>query len=160
MLIMGDINRVKIYTLSELERKEKLELVLANEFDIFAMTGLDAKDKPFYKSCIKEVMKKNPSAYNHKCNCPIQKFKQVRYIAAKDVIAYRSGKCNLDSAQIGYIMPRNSAFGRDFRDLLLLARQIVISRKESISMPFEFFTTWIGLNIGIVILLYIERYLI
>ncbi|KAI5190856.1 hypothetical protein NEMIN01_1258 [Nematocida minor] len=159
MLIMGDMDRVKIYTLSELEKKEKLEMVLANEFDIFSMTGVDPKDKEFQKTCIKEVMRQNPSGYNHKCNCPVQKFKQVKYIPAKDVIAYNSGKCSLDVAQIGYLVPRNSAFGKEFRGLLLLVRQIIISKKETISVPFEFFTTWLGLNVCIVCLLYMEKYI-
>ncbi|KAI5129209.1 hypothetical protein NEPAR04_2203 [Nematocida parisii] len=209
MLIMGDINRVKVYSLSELEKKEKVEVFLSNEFDIFNISGVDSRDKSFYKSCIKEVKNKNSTEYsskctlsnhkyteynnkctlsnhkcteysskctlsnhkyteynskctlsNHKCTCPIQIFKQIRYITAKDVTVYRNGKCTLDTAQIGYIIPRNSAFGRDYSDILLLIRQIIRSKKEFISLPFEFFTTWIGLNIGIVIILYIERYII
>ncbi|OAG33654.1 hypothetical protein NEIG_02062 [Nematocida sp. ERTm5] len=195
MLIMGDINRVKVYSLSELEKKEKVEVFLSNEFDIFNISGVDSRDKSFYKSCIKEVKNKNSAEYNnkctlsnhkyaeynthstlsnhkyaeynnkctlsnHKCTCPIQIFKQIRYITAKDVTVYRNGKCTLDTAQIGYIIPRNSAFGRDYSDILLLIRQIIRSKKEFISLPFEFFTTWIGLNIGIVIILYIERYII
>lgn len=159
MLIIGDTDRVKVYTLEELEKKEKLEHLLKSEFDIFAMTGIDPKDKDYQKSCIKEVIKRIPSGFNHKCQCPIQKIKQVKYISAKDVITYRSGKCTLDATEIDYLIPRNNAFGKEFRDLLLLVRQIIVTKKDSPSIPFEFFTTWLGMNICVIGLLYIEKYI-
>lgn len=160
MVIVGDTDRIKIYTLSELEKKEKLELFFANEFNIFSMTGIDPKDKEHQKTCIKEVIKKIPSRFNHKCQCPIQKIKQIKYIAAKDVIAYKSGKCNLDETEIDYLIPKNNAFGKEFRDLLILVRQTIISKKETISIPFEFFTKLIGVNICVLGLLYIEKYIL
>ncbi|KAH9385904.1 uncharacterized protein NEMAJ01_0800 [Nematocida major] len=160
MRILGDIERVKVYTLQELEKKEKLEMVLASEFDIFAITGLDPNDREFHRTCIREVIRKNTSVYNHKCTCPIQKFKQVRYVSAKDLITYLNGKCNLDAFQVGFIMPKNTAIGKDFSELLLLIRQMMISRKESVSITFEFFTVWMGLNISTIILLYMERYIV
>ncbi|KAI5186019.1 hypothetical protein NEHOM01_1222 [Nematocida homosporus] len=159
MRIIGDTDRTQVYTLAELEKKERLESVLATECDIFNFLGLDPKDKETRREAISKVMKKHAKKHDRtgKCKCPIKKFKQRRMISLREYITYNSGKCDLDGAEVGYIIPKNTALGMEFRSLLILIRQIVISEKNSGSTPIEFFAMWLAINIFIVIFLYFER---
>ncbi|KAI5171180.1 hypothetical protein NEFER03_0582 [Nematocida sp. LUAm3] len=160
MRIIGDGDRNRIYTLSEMEKKEKMEIVLSTECDIMHLLKMDPKDKEIRRESIESVIK-GPERRKHKsnCNCPVIPFKQTKYLSLKGMTAHNSGRCNLDGTQIGYIVPRNTALGKEFRSLLLLLRQMVLVEKSSDSTSIEFFALWLAVNIVIIVFLYIERIL-
>ncbi|OAG29062.1 hypothetical protein NEDG_01201 [Nematocida displodere] len=157
MRIIGDIDRAKIYTISELEKKEHLEAVLSTECDILNILGLDKKAKRERKEAINKVIHSHTNVCDAVCTCIIKPFTQLKIISLKELITYANGKCNLGGAQIGYIIPRNTALGKEFRSLLLLVRQIVLSKKEVTSTPIDFFAVWLGINILIVLVTVLER---
>jgi len=158
MRVIGDIDRERVYTLAELEKKERLESVLAAECDLVNILKMDVQDKKLQKYHIAKVQRKRRNTCTKKqCTCIIKPQKQKKYIALKDLIAYTYGMCDLDRSQIGSMIPRTSALGCEYRILLLLIRQIVLSKEEGSSTPITFFIIWITINVLLVPFMYYDR---
>lgn len=160
MQVIGDTDRTKIYTLSEFERKNQLESVLASECDLYNLLEIDDEDKELYKEYIKSKKRDYKKAHrNGRCKCKPHNFKQQRLISFRELVTYTCGKCDLVKVEKGYIIPRDTALRREFSNLLILIRQIIISEKNFESTPLEFFALWLGTSIFIIMILYFERML-
>jgi len=157
MRIIGDINREKIYTLAELEKKERIENVFATHCDILKLLEIDPSDRELRKYHILKVINKhNNICTRKKCTCALKSTRQVRYISIKNLIRKICGKQDIEKEQIVDIS-RTTALGKDFKNLILLVRKIVLFKEEALTTPVDFFVVWLTVNLSIIFIIFLER---
>lgn len=157
MSICGDLSRNRMYTLSDLEKKERMESLIAEECDVLRLLDIGPKDRRKKQKLIQEVILEHAAACNLKCTCRFSPMAQVRYVPVKQFISMKYGATDLKKAEIKYILPRNSALSREFGSILVLTRQIVLFAQSSTATPLCFFNGWLGVTFGLFLAALLER---
>ncbi|KAI5179791.1 hypothetical protein NEOKW01_0254 [Nematocida sp. AWRm80] len=157
MQVIGDICRVKAFTLEELEQKARIEEILATECDLSALLGIDPKNTEIEKTAIKSVIKQHIKVCTHTCTCEITHLKGKKYISLANLIHFRKGKSILSEVQKSYMIPKNNTLRKEYQGILTLIRQIVFTQKYTIPAPVELFLIWMLVNILIMLFIHVDK---